>query len=124
MLARLQQTVGHLTFSQIAGLTGVHPETVRRYMTRGRPPAYFVASICKMLGVSLEWLMNGSTNGGDQAQTGLTLNSRRGRAPSGLSEGDHYPSLGQTKTRLPTVLTFPTRMTKNTSQKIGSIRNR
>lgn len=58
---RVKQAVDGISFSRLASLTGVHPETVRRYITRGRPSAYFVAALCQGLGLSPEWLLQGGT---------------------------------------------------------------
>lgn len=59
VLARLQQTAGHHSFSRISALTGVHAESVRRYLTRGRPSAYFIAAFCRGFRVSPDWILNG-----------------------------------------------------------------
>ncbi|MBX3376792.1 MAG: hypothetical protein KF678_07295 [Phycisphaeraceae bacterium] len=59
VLARLQQTAGHHSFSRISTLTGVHAESVRRYLTRGRPSAYFIAAFCRGFRVSPDWILNG-----------------------------------------------------------------
>jgi len=59
----MQRVAGHLNFAEIGNLTGVHPETVRRYMTHGRPTAFFVAAIAKALATPLEWLLHGLVGG-------------------------------------------------------------
>ncbi|MEO1128295.1 MAG: hypothetical protein AAFX05_01150 [Planctomycetota bacterium] len=44
---------------EIGRLTQTHPETVRRYLRGGRPPACFIASFCSIFGVSADWLLLG-----------------------------------------------------------------
>jgi transcriptional regulator with XRE-family HTH domain len=46
--------------SSIATITGVHPETVRRYVTGKSPPSgAFLAALCDGLGISPRWLLLG-----------------------------------------------------------------
>ena len=59
MLARMQRAAEDLSFREVADLTRVYPETARRYLTRGRPTAYFVAAFCRALGLSPTWLLYG-----------------------------------------------------------------
>jgi transcriptional regulator with XRE-family HTH domain len=50
---------GRLTFSEIASLTGVHPENVRRYWNGDMPSTEFIAAFCRGLGISADWLILG-----------------------------------------------------------------
>jgi hypothetical protein len=60
LLARLKWAAKSVTLREIGDRTGVHPETVRRYLSQGRPTAYFVAAFSRTMGLSLEWLLYGS----------------------------------------------------------------
>ncbi len=60
LLGRLRVAAGNRKLSTIAALTGVHPETVRRYMTYGRPSLYFVVAMSRALEVPLDWLIHGT----------------------------------------------------------------
>jgi hypothetical protein len=44
---------------EIGRLTETHPETVRRYLRGGRPPACFIATFCSIFGVAADWLLLG-----------------------------------------------------------------
>ncbi len=57
--ARMQEACGELSFSEIARRTGSNRETVRRYMTQGKPTVAFVAAICEHFGISPTWLILG-----------------------------------------------------------------
>lgn len=57
---RLAQSSHGLSFRRIAKLTGVHPETARRYMQGQSPSVEFLTSYCEQLGVSTEWLLRGN----------------------------------------------------------------
>lgn len=59
VVARMRQVANSMSFSRIAQRTGVHPETVRRYITRGRPSAFFIASFCRAFNVSPNWVLFG-----------------------------------------------------------------
>jgi transcriptional regulator with XRE-family HTH domain len=54
---RLQKLLGGRTAREVAERTGVHPETVRRYMGGMTPSVEFVAAICREFGVSGDWLL-------------------------------------------------------------------
>jgi hypothetical protein len=60
VLSRLQAAAGPRKFSALAAATDCHPETVRRYLRKGRPSAYFVARVCRGLGISPEWMLWGT----------------------------------------------------------------
>lgn len=49
-----------LRFVDISQITGVHPETVRRYLTRTSPSIEFVVTVARHFGVSLDWLLLGT----------------------------------------------------------------
>lgn len=86
LLIRLQRVAGHLTFGEIGTMTGVHPETVRRYMTHGRPTAFFIAAIAKALRTPLEWLLHGQASD-EPFRDGTLQQSGTDRAENELSTG-------------------------------------
>lgn len=57
--ARLNEAVGTVSYRKLGGLTDTHPETVRRYMQGQAPSATFLTNLCRVLGVSGEWLLTG-----------------------------------------------------------------
>lgn len=57
LLGRIQSVVSHLTCREIAEATGVHPETVRRYVTKDPPTMFFVAALCRAFKVYPSWLL-------------------------------------------------------------------
>lgn len=56
---RLRAAAGDRTYRAIGELTGAHPENVRRYMTVQSPSAEFLASFCRALDISADWLFTG-----------------------------------------------------------------
>jgi hypothetical protein len=65
VVSRLQVAAGNRNFRVIADLTECHPETVRRYLRKGKPSAYFIARMCRAFTVSSEWVLWGTgTMGG------------------------------------------------------------
>ena len=56
---RLSAAAGELTYRAISDMTGVHAETVRRYMQGQSPSIEFVAKLCGALGISGEWMLTG-----------------------------------------------------------------
>lgn len=82
LLARVQQVVASYTCREIAEKTGVHPETVRRYVTVGRPSAFFVAALCRAFSVYPSWLL-----GVAQATPRLVGGAARGRRGVKPSKG-------------------------------------
>jgi transcriptional regulator with XRE-family HTH domain len=56
---RLLQIAGHLTFAQLGGITGSHPETVRRFMRGQTPKPEFLTALCTELGINGDWLLAG-----------------------------------------------------------------
>lgn len=60
LLGRLRAAAGNHKFCTLAEMTGVHAETVRRYMTYGRPSLFFVVAMSQALNVPLEWLIHGT----------------------------------------------------------------
>lgn len=69
VLARIKDSIDGTRFSDIARETGVHPETVRRYLTRGRPSAFFIASLCRAYGLPVEWVLFGSPDKKNKGQS-------------------------------------------------------
>lgn len=59
MLSRLRQAAENYSYARISAQTGVHAESVRRYLTKGRPSAYFIAAFCQSFGVSPSWILTG-----------------------------------------------------------------
>jgi len=60
VLVRMRAAAGDRMFSTLAQLTGCNSETVRRYLRRGKPSAYFMSRLCSSLNVSPEWLLMGT----------------------------------------------------------------
>ena len=56
---RIQQYLGGKTAREIAEDTGVHPETVRRYLTGMPPSLEFVIALGRKYNLSLNWLLLG-----------------------------------------------------------------
>ncbi len=56
---RLNEAAGDVSFRKLGRLTDTHPETVRRYMQGQAPSATFLTNLCKVLGISGEWLLTG-----------------------------------------------------------------
>ncbi|MGV6814596.1 MAG: helix-turn-helix domain-containing protein [Phycisphaerales bacterium] len=57
--ARLNAAAGQISYRKLGGLTDTHPETVRRYMQGQAPSATFLTNLCRVLGISGEWLLTG-----------------------------------------------------------------
>ncbi len=57
--ARLNEAAGRVSYRKLGGLTNTHPETVRRYMQGQSPSAIFLTNMCRVLGISGEWLLTG-----------------------------------------------------------------
>jgi transcriptional regulator with XRE-family HTH domain len=57
---RMRLAVGeHATYRQVSDRTGTHAETVRRYMQGQAPSVEFVAALCRVFGISADWLLTG-----------------------------------------------------------------
>ena len=56
---RLNEAAGRVSYRKLGGLTETHPETVRRYMQGQAPSATFLTNMCRVLGISGEWLLTG-----------------------------------------------------------------
>ncbi|MEZ6241870.1 MAG: helix-turn-helix domain-containing protein [Phycisphaerales bacterium] len=56
---RLSAAVGKRTYRSLSDLTGVHPETVRRYMQGQAPSIEFVSAICASLKLNGDWVLTG-----------------------------------------------------------------
>jgi len=57
--ARLTAAAGQVSYRKLGALTETHPETVRRYMQGHAPSASFLRNLCRVLGVSGEWMLTG-----------------------------------------------------------------
>jgi len=56
---RLLLAAGHLTYAKLGALTGVHPETVRRFMQGQTPKPEFLAEVSRKFGINGDWLLTG-----------------------------------------------------------------
>ncbi len=54
---KIQQYLGDRTAREIAERTGVHPETVRRYLAGMAPSLEFVVAVCREFKLSADWLL-------------------------------------------------------------------
>ncbi|MEX2219142.1 MAG: helix-turn-helix domain-containing protein [Phycisphaerales bacterium] len=59
IIGRLRQAADGLVPREIAERTGRHPETIRRYLMRGRVGVHFLATFCREYGVNVEWILWG-----------------------------------------------------------------
>ena len=48
-----------LNFNDLEAHTGVHHETVRRYLRKGEPSFRFLAAFCRAFDVSADWIITG-----------------------------------------------------------------
>lgn len=74
MLTRARQVAGMRSYREVGEATGTAAETVRRYLTGGRPSARFIAALCDAYGVSTDWVL---------------LNHGPGPSPSVVSPDTH-----------------------------------
>jgi hypothetical protein len=56
---RLLAAAGRFSYREIGDMTGIHPETVRRYMNGDPPSAEFLATFCAGMGISVDWMLFG-----------------------------------------------------------------
>lgn len=56
---RLTMAAGQVSYRKLGTLTETHPETVRRYMQGHAPSASFLTNLCRVLGISGEWMLTG-----------------------------------------------------------------
>ncbi len=56
---RLCVAVGKRTYRSLSDMTGVHPETVRRYMQGQAPSIEFVSAVCAALKLNGDWVLTG-----------------------------------------------------------------
>ncbi|MEO1008197.1 MAG: helix-turn-helix domain-containing protein [Planctomycetota bacterium] len=56
---RLEVAIGERTNRRIADLTNTSPETVRRYLAGHAPSVDFIARLCGVLGLNVDWLLTG-----------------------------------------------------------------
>lgn len=59
MHRRLETALEGKTYRWISRATGIHPETVRRYMQGQSPSIDFVTSVCSQLDINPQWLLTG-----------------------------------------------------------------
>ena len=59
MHRRLEVALEGKTYRWISRATGIHPETVRRYMQGQSPSVDFVSSVCSQLQINPQWLLTG-----------------------------------------------------------------
>lgn len=56
---RLHVVARGMSMRQLAGVTGHHPESIRRYLNGRSPSAEFLAAVCDRLDVNGDWLLAG-----------------------------------------------------------------
>jgi transcriptional regulator with XRE-family HTH domain len=56
---RLNKAAAGRSYRHISDLTGIHPETVRRYMQGQAPSAEFLSRFCETLELNADWLLLG-----------------------------------------------------------------
>lgn len=56
---RLREVLKDLTCREAGEMTGVHPESVRRYLQGRAPNADFLLSLCMAMGLNGHWLLTG-----------------------------------------------------------------
>ncbi len=71
LVIRMQVITKDATLREIGDATGVHPETVRRYLADGRPSAYFLAGLCRSFNVDPWWLLFGHWNASQGSQESI-----------------------------------------------------
>ncbi len=78
---RLTLVAGKRTYRALGDVTGIHPETVRRYMQGQAPSIEFVSRLCGALKLNPEWILLGK---GPQKAADLLAETLRGADPSEL----------------------------------------
>ena len=56
---RINSVVAGLSFREVAELTGLNAETIRRYVRGADPSVAFIARLCEVFELSAEWLLFG-----------------------------------------------------------------
>lgn len=56
---RMHSVAGGLTYRALGETTGMHPETVRRYMQGQSPSAEFLEALCRSFDLNAQWLIMG-----------------------------------------------------------------
>jgi transcriptional regulator with XRE-family HTH domain len=56
---RINSIVAGLSFRELAELTGLNAETIRRYVRGADPSVAFIARLCEVFELSAEWLLFG-----------------------------------------------------------------
>lgn len=59
LLMRLDEVVGTESVNDISKKTGVHWESIRRYLKHGPASAEFIKAVCEEYKVSADWLLVG-----------------------------------------------------------------
>jgi transcriptional regulator with XRE-family HTH domain len=54
---RIREVVGPASNREVAEITGVSREAVRRFLVNGRPSVEFVRALCEQFGESADWLL-------------------------------------------------------------------
>lgn len=78
---RMTLVAGSRTYRALGDLTGIHPETVRRYMQGQAPSIEFVSRLCGAMKLNPEWMLLGK---GPQKAADLRVETLRGADPSEL----------------------------------------
>lgn len=55
--ARIREVVGNYSLYEISKHTGLNRESIRRHLHRGRPSVDSVVMLCKVFGVSADWIL-------------------------------------------------------------------
>lgn len=59
LLIRLDEVVGSMSMNEISDKTGLHWESIRRYLKHGPPSAEFIKAVCEEFKVNADWLLLG-----------------------------------------------------------------
>jgi hypothetical protein len=78
---RIVAVAGDRTFRHLGELTGIHPETVRRYMTGQAPSTEFLTGLCRGLGINGDWMLTGR---GPMRVADVQMHALREAAPPDL----------------------------------------
>lgn len=107
ILERMRRVVGGLSNREIGERTRTNPETVRRYLTRGRPSLDFFIELCTTLGIEYKWLVDGT--GPDQLSQ-ATPSGTSTPPPTARPTGPGGPAASDAATdRVPEIVTDPIR---------------
>lgn len=56
---RINEVVRGLSFREVADITGLNAETIRRYVRGADPSVAFITRLCEAFDLSAEWLLHG-----------------------------------------------------------------